>query len=508
MIDNNVQTNGASLLGAIQKNNPKPANSSAFEALMSAMASESRATEVPERQTVRPAARPETPRPEMPRAEMPRPKADSPAVARRSETARRDDVKTAEKPDRPAKLHRVDNTKNDKKVEKGGKPEDTAKAKVKDSAKSADSEKVDDSAAVSKELAAASDSPQVEAPAGEVSADVAAAVAGADVETVETTGVEDTAVSQDAPELALAVEPAADTPAEEAQDVPAQTAAPKSIDGAELMAEIKDGKAAESEAAVTAKTTPAAPTPSDQAPVTPTEPKLAPVAEMPATEDTAVQMSQMVAGQAAAPKVASAAAPASQSTPTVSGVNTTNVTPAQAAAPAQAPAVATANPVTPSAPVYAPNLSQQVFEQLQAQLSRLRSMGAGQHQLKIAVNPETFGPVRVAANFHADGTVQLQLLGSNDAAREQLRQVLSDLRRDLASTGLTAQLDLAENSQEFAQFTGAGQDSRNDGTSRDGLRGQDVSRSANDKENEVIDTTPKVGDVLKDGSDGTVDMFA
>lgn len=193
----------------------------------------------------------------------------------------------------------------------------------------------------------------------------------------------------------------------------------------------------------------------------------------------------------------------------VSGVSGTAAatTPAASAAPAQAPAASAPAQVTQAAPVYAPNLSQQVFDQMQHQLSRLRTLGTGMHQLKLAIKPEAFGSVRVAVNFQADGSVQLQLLGANDAAREQLRQILGDLRRDLASTGLQAQLDLAESDEHFAQFTQTGgEDSRSGAGSENGPRGQEAG-GVNTQE-ELANSTPRVGDVLKDGSDGSVDMFA
>lgn len=193
----------------------------------------------------------------------------------------------------------------------------------------------------------------------------------------------------------------------------------------------------------------------------------------------------------------------------VSGVSgTTSAIPIASAAPAVAPAVTTANPVSQSAPVFAPNLSQQLFDQMQHQLSRLKALGQGQHQLKLAINPETFGPVRVAANFHADGTVHLQLLGASEAARDQLRQVLSDLRRDLASTGLQADLDVAEDAAEFAQFTQAGRDAEGDGSGRGGQGSVPGTTDGTGTEGEEIVTRPQVGDILKDGTDGSVDMFA
>ena len=228
--------------------------------------------------------------------------------------------------------------------------------------------------------------------------------------------------------------------------------------------------------------------------------------EQPAIMSEALAAAGQAAGNSANATAAGASNAGSSAVSAVSGTSA-QTTPVASAAPAAAPAVSTPNPVAQAAPTYAPNLSQQLFDQMQHQLSRLKVLGQGQHQLKLAINPETFGPVRVAANFHADGTVHLQLLGASEAARDQLRQVLSDLRRDLASTGLQADLDVAENAQEFAQFTGAGTGSSERETGQAGQAGA-ASTDGSETEPEDVVSRPKVGDVLKDGTDGSVDMFA
>lgn len=199
----------------------------------------------------------------------------------------------------------------------------------------------------------------------------------------------------------------------------------------------------------------------------------------------------------------------------ISGVNgtagnATASTPAAAPAATASPiATAPSTPVNPSAPTFAPNLTQQVFDLLQHHLGRLRNVGLGVHQLRLAIKPEAFGPVRVAVHFQADGAVQMQLLAANEAAREQLRQVLGEIRRDLASTGLQAQLDLAESDQHFAEFTSAGGgDSQGENPGRGtGPQGQEAG-GVNTTEESQDNVRPQVGDVLKDGSDGSVDMFA
>lgn len=205
---------------------------------------------------------------------------------------------------------------------------------------------------------------------------------------------------------------------------------------------------------------------------------------------------------------ASAAGTSQTAGANVSGVsgNATAGTPVAAPAPLAGSAAPAA--VNPSAPTYAPNLPGQVFDQLQHHLGRLRALGEGIHQLKLAIKPEAFGPVRVAVNFQADGSVQLQLLGANEAARDQLRQALGEIRRDLASTGLNAQLDLAQSDQHFAQFTQAGQDGQSGARGEGGASGS-RGGGAGDPEggSEIGESAPRVGDVLKDGSDGSVDMY-
>jgi flagellar hook-length control protein FliK len=61
------------------------------------------------------------------------------------------------------------------------------------------------------------------------------------------------------------------------------------------------------------------------------------------------------------------------------------------------------------------------------------------------VDPEHFGPVKVVAHISAEA-VRVELVGATDQAREQLKAALPDLRRDLAQTGLQADLGLGEGS--------------------------------------------------------------
>jgi flagellar hook-length control protein FliK len=88
--------------------------------------------------------------------------------------------------------------------------------------------------------------------------------------------------------------------------------------------------------------------------------------------------------------------------------------------------------------------------------------------LNIAVDPEHFGPVRVIAHITPDA-VRIELLGATDQSREALRTSLADLRRDLAGSGLHAELSLGRDTQAGsdgwrgsagAQRDGAGTDRR------------------------------------------------
>lgn len=138
----------------------------------------------------------------------------------------------------------------------------------------------------------------------------------------------------------------------------------------------------------------------------------------------------------AAPSVATAqAAPATEA----AGDTAATPTPGIGAAPTTATAPTAATPATPPAAAPQPPLA----PQLAGQLAHLRHLSSGDHVLTLSVTPDTFGPVRVVAHITPEG-VSLQLFGASDAAREALRGALTDLRRDLAATGLTADLDVGK----------------------------------------------------------------
>ncbi|XBH22139.1 flagellar hook-length control protein FliK [Jonesiaceae bacterium BS-20] len=81
-------------------------------------------------------------------------------------------------------------------------------------------------------------------------------------------------------------------------------------------------------------------------------------------------------------------------------------------------------------------------QQVRGPIGQLRTAAAGDHVFSIRITPENLGPVQVRAHIGGDG-IRVELVGASDAVRDQLRTMLSDLRRDLQSTGMTAQLSVS-----------------------------------------------------------------
>ena len=113
------------------------------------------------------------------------------------------------------------------------------------------------------------------------------------------------------------------------------------------------------------------------------------------------------------------------------------------------PVVAVMNPATPVAPAAPPTsvaspipLTMQVAKPL----FTLSGVKPGEHVLTINVTPDNLGPLTVRAHVTAD-TIRVELFAPTDLAREALRAILPELRRDLAGGGLNAQLDLSSQSQ-------------------------------------------------------------
>ncbi|TFB83115.1 flagellar hook-length control protein FliK, partial [Cryobacterium levicorallinum] len=123
-----------------------------------------------------------------------------------------------------------------------------------------------------------------------------------------------------------------------------------------------------------------------------------------------------------------------------------------AAAPSPTPGLAA--PTVPAAsltPVAAPApVASAVPVPLAAQIAKplfsLANLAPGQHTLTITVNPDNLGPVTVRAHVSPDN-IRVELFAPTDLAREALRAIMPDLRRDLAGGGLSAQLDLSSQNQ-------------------------------------------------------------
>jgi len=79
-------------------------------------------------------------------------------------------------------------------------------------------------------------------------------------------------------------------------------------------------------------------------------------------------------------------------------------------------------------------------------LFTLAAAGPGEHTMSISVTPDELGPVLVRAQISATG-IRLELFAPTDAARDALRLILPDLRRDLAGGALSASLDVSTRSQ-------------------------------------------------------------
>lgn len=84
-------------------------------------------------------------------------------------------------------------------------------------------------------------------------------------------------------------------------------------------------------------------------------------------------------------------------------------------------------------------------EQVRGPVLALRTAAPGEHMLTLKVTPDNLGPVQVRAHIGPDG-IRIELVGATDAAREGLRNLLTDLRRDLAGTGMNASLSLGTDS--------------------------------------------------------------
>ncbi|MCS6570074.1 flagellar hook-length control protein FliK [Curtobacterium flaccumfaciens pv. flaccumfaciens] len=101
----------------------------------------------------------------------------------------------------------------------------------------------------------------------------------------------------------------------------------------------------------------------------------------------------------------------------------------------------TAAPAAATAPAPAP-----LAQQLARPVFSLAQAGPGEHVVTVQVVPDSLGPVTVRAHVTAHG-MHVELFAASDAGREAVRQVLPDLRRDAAGTGVSTTLDLSSQNQ-------------------------------------------------------------
>lgn len=170
-------------------------------------------------------------------------------------------------------------------------------------------------------------------------------------------------------------------------------------------------------------------------PVAAVSPATTQAAPAPVADEAAAKPADKAAAPVTAPAMTTEAPVAAQSSAAAA------VQPAPPSAPAAGPA-----PVAPAAPPAQPTQAP-LPQQISSAIAHLRTAPTGEHVMVVRVHPEELGPVRVTAVISPDG-VRLELAGATEQSREALRAALSDLRRELASTGLQAELQLTSTTRD------------------------------------------------------------
>jgi flagellar hook-length control protein FliK len=196
---------------------------------------------------------------------------------------------------------------------------------------------------------------------------------------------------------------------------------------------------------------------------------------------------ELVAPETVVPLPQPAAAPApAEGAGTDPGATSDQDAPAPAPVPPAAPSAAVAAPAVPAAtPVAtvepAAPAAPPVAGQVAQHVAVLRSAPDGTHTMTLVLTPETLGPVEVQVTL-SQGSVDLALKSATEAGRAALLDALPDLRRDLASAGLTctnASVDRDAgaswaSAQQHAAGDRAGQQGQPDGRGRPWLRGAEA----------------------------------
>jgi flagellar hook-length control protein FliK len=133
----------------------------------------------------------------------------------------------------------------------------------------------------------------------------------------------------------------------------------------------------------------------------------------------------------------------------------------------------------------------------------LASAGVGEHTMTVAVNPENLGPVTVQAHISPAG-IRMELFAANADGRDVLRQILPDLKRDLAGAGLNASLDLSSGNQPDSRQPDGGQGGREQFNTRG--RAFAYPDGPDSRQLPVNDQTFRAGSLY--GADGSLDVMA
>lgn len=167
----------------------------------------------------------------------------------------------------------------------------------------------------------------------------------------------------------------------------------------------------------------------------------------PAAVSAAAQMllTQSVRTDSTTPQVAAASAQSiSQMVSAALGEQTATAVAATAAT-AQGAATVDAPAPTPHVNTLTPAVRAQFHQQVSAPVVNIAQNATGDQTLTMRVTPENLGPLTVKAQIIA-GTVHIELASATDAGRDALRQILTDLRRDLAGISSTSTLSVAADS--------------------------------------------------------------
>lgn len=193
------------------------------------------------------------------------------------------------------------------------------------------------------------------------------------------------------------------------------------------------------------------------------------------TSSTVVNSNPAALASMQAGPASEAAQQRSDAQPLAASASTAPLTAAAALAPASmvSSASATAATAAPSVPIAQPNAP--LNTQLARPILTVVAAGDGTHTLTVTVTPERLGPVTVQAVVAGD-KLRLELFAPTEQAREAVRGILGELRRDLAGTGLHTSLGLssddAPSKQGNGQLSQQNQSGAGGQAARDALSGE------------------------------------